>query len=412
MFSQFGVPDFKIRNSQFEIRISHVSSIISDGQTLLLILALIYLTECLIWVKKQSVVFVSNWRRRWSVASPISWLGNANGAMLILDPLPPPGRVFLSHLLPISISPAGVCAFNSQTLPSGARPATQTGEFVPFSAITRVTTDGAYLVLDGQKFAKCATPRQAKALASVVESVRAAKPARREPLLSSWLAKQFAARAATRVWHEAEGSIGVIRWACSIFFVFIFLGTPVLATLYGLEQTIIPLAAGLFILASQIAFLSYRAHRKLYPTESQERWENWVKMVLCPPVSLRAPDVLTRNLLGEYSPIVVANVLSGAGAQRFAREFVLDLQHPLKHEVTEEQAVETISWMNEAQLKACLEHVERDWRMTVESLLTTAEREGDSVSYCPRCRVQFVLEEGECPDCPGVGLVAFTAHKL
>ena len=34
-------------------------SIISDGQTLLLILALLYLTECLIWVKKQSVVFVS-----------------------------------------------------------------------------------------------------------------------------------------------------------------------------------------------------------------------------------------------------------------------------------------------------------------------------------------------------------------
>src|SRR5687767_15292728 len=72
--------------------------------------------------------------------------------MLILNPLPPPGRLFLSHLLPISISPSGVCAFNSQTLPSGARPATQTGEFLPFSTIQKSETDGAYLVLNGQKF--------------------------------------------------------------------------------------------------------------------------------------------------------------------------------------------------------------------------------------------------------------------
>lgn len=95
-------------------------SFITDGQTLLLILALLYLTECLIWVKKHSIAFVSPWGRRWRVATPISWLGNANGAMLILNPLPPPGRIFLSHLLPISISPAGVCAFTSQTFPSGA----------------------------------------------------------------------------------------------------------------------------------------------------------------------------------------------------------------------------------------------------------------------------------------------------
>ena len=61
-------------------------SFITDGQTLLLILALLYLTECLIWVKKQSIAFVSPWGRRWRVATPISWLGNANGAMLILNP--------------------------------------------------------------------------------------------------------------------------------------------------------------------------------------------------------------------------------------------------------------------------------------------------------------------------------------
>ena len=386
-------------------------SIITDGQTLLLILALLYLTECLIWVKKQSVAFVSAAGRRWRLATPISWLGNANGAMLILNPVPPPGRVYLSHLLPVSISPSGVCAFNSQTLPSGARPATQTGEFISFSAISNPGTDGAYLVLNGQKFAKCATPKQAKALASIIDALSKAKPARRESLLRSWLAKQFDARAATRLWREAEDSIAVIRWCCSIFFGFMFFGVPVLVTLYGLEQLIIPVAAGIVALALQIVFLFFRAHRKFYPAESQERLESMAKMVLCPPVSLRAADGLTRNLLAEYSPIVVANVLAGQegeGASQFAREFVLDLQHPLKHEVTDAAAAETIDWMNAAQLKACLEHVARDRKAAGKSLLKAAQREGDSISYCPRCLVQFVVAGDECPDCPGVVLVAFS----
>lgn len=389
-------------------------TIISDGQTLLFILALLYLTECLIWVKKQSVVFVSIWGRRWRQATPISWLGNANGAMLILNPLPPPGRVFLSHLLPISISPSGVCAFNSQTLPSGARPATQTGEFLPFSAIQKTGTDGLYLVLNGQKFAKCATPKQAKALAGIVETVRTAKVSKRETLVRSWLTKQFDARAASRLWSEADESIGVIRWACSMSFVFMFVGVPILVTLFGLEQLIVPLAVGILALALQIAVLFFSAHRKLFPAESQERLESLVKMIVCPPVSLRAADVLTRNLLAEYSPIVVANVLAGAGgrANQFARDFVLDLQYPLRHEVTDEKAAETIHWMSAAQLKACLEHVARDGRVKVESLLQTAQREGESVSYCPRCGVQFVTGAGdECPDCPGVGLVAFSDNE-
>lgn len=385
---------------------------ITDGQTLLFILALLYLTECLIWVKKQSVAFVSPSGRRWRVATPIAWLGNANGAMLILNPLPPPGRIFLSHLLPISISPSGICHFNSQTVPSGSRPATQSGEFVPFSAITKVNTDGAYLVINGQKFARCATPKQAKAFVSLIEAMRAAKASRRDTTIRSWLAKQFDARAATRALREAETAIGPIRWACSIFFVFMFVGTPILVTLYGLERLIIPLGAGMLVMALQIAILFFRAHRKLYPTESQERLENMVKMIVCPPVSLRAADVLTKNVLAEYSPVVVANVLAGAGEQQFVRDYVLDLQHPLKHEVTEETAAENISWMNAAQLKACVEHIRRDRNTTVDSLLQVAQRERDSVSYCPRCGVQFVAGAGdECPDCPGVELVAFSNEQ-
>lgn len=381
-------------------------SIISDGQTLLFILSLLYLTECLIWVKKQSVAFVSTSGKRWRVTTPKSWLGNANGGMLLLNPLPPPGRVFLSHLLPVSISPKGVCAFNSQTLPWGARSTTQTGEFVPFSAITKATADGAYLLFNNEKFTKCVTGKQAQALADLITEVSATKPAKRESLLRSWLAKQFDTKQAANARRETEETVGPIRWLCTLSFVFMFIAMPVAVTIFGLEPLIIPLAAAMVLLAVQTAFMFYRAHKKLFPRETQERFENVVKMILCPPVSLRAADVLTRNALSDFNPLLVANVLEGADEQRFVRSIVLDLQHPLLHEVTEEKALETISWMGAEQLRLSREYVKR---AGLEFLFGPIEREGDSLSYCPRCSVQFLMKAGECPDCPGIELVAFSA---
>jgi hypothetical protein len=396
---------FQIRNSQFEIPL-----FITDGQTLLLILALLYFTECLIWVKKESVAFVSSTGRRWRLATPISWLGNAKGAMLILSPLPPPGSVFFSHLLPISISPSGVCAFNSQTLPSGSRHSTQTGEFVPFSAITKVASDGSYLLINAQKFVKCATPKQAKALAAIIETVTGAKVSKREALVKSWIAEQFDDTKAKKLRAEAEKPTESIRFVCSLFLVLLFLGAPLLVPVFGLEQMIIPVAGAMVLFAVWIAIMFFAAHRRFYPAESLERVENLLKMILCPPVSLRAADVLTKNLLARFSPVAVASVLEGPNEAQFVRSFVLDLQHPLKHEITDAKAVETIEWMNAQQLRSCLSLIERVDRF--KDVLGPTKREGDSVSYCPRCGVQFVVDEGECPDCPGVELVAFSDHEF
>ena len=123
-------------------------------------------------------------------------------------------------------------------------------------------------------------------------------------------------------------------------------------------------------------------------------------MILCPPVAIRAADILTKNLLAEFSPIVLANVLTGTRERDFVRSLILDLKHPLGHELSDQKAVQTITWTANEQLKAGERFVKP------EELLPT-QREENSLSYCPRCRCQFVVAVDECPDCPGVQLVAF-----
>jgi hypothetical protein len=377
------------------------SFFITEGQTLLLILILLYLSECLIWVKRQSVAFVSASGERYRVAFPRVWLGNANGGVLFRNPLPPAGGLFLSHLSPISISPTGICAFNLQTLPSGARSPNQTGRFLPFSKITHYESDGAYLLVNQEKFAKCATTKQARILAALIGALVKTSPSKREALARKWIAGQFAADDAAAVLRVGEAAIKPVQWMSSILFLFLFVSAPLLVSSFGLERLIIPVASVMVLLAILTGVLFYRTHRKLYPAETTERFENLVKMILCPPAAIRAADVLTRNLLAEYSPVVLAGVLKGSGEQQFVRAFILDLQHPLKHEVLDETAEQIINWTTSQQLSICLDQVKN------HELLAPARREGNSISYCPRCGCQFVLSSAECADCPGVGLVAF-----
>jgi hypothetical protein len=374
----------------------------TEGQTLFLILILVYLSDCLIWVKRESVAFVSTWGGRWRLTVPPSWLGNASGGVLFLNPAPPAGRIFLSHLLPISISPSGICAYNLQTLPSEARSPSQTGQYLPFSQIKTAATDGVYLLVNNEKFAKCATPRQAKTLADLIRELIKTSTTKRERVVRTAVQKQFAADAAAARLTAGKTIIEPIQELSSMLFLFLFVVTPVLASGFGLMPLIIPVAAVMVILAVLTGIMFYRAHKELFPAEGSERFENLVKMILCPPVSIRAADVLTRNLLADYSPIVLASVLAGPGETQFVRAFVLDLQHPLKHEVADETAEKTMRWAVDEQLDIC-----RDRFLQPGDLLAPSIREQDSISYCPRCRCQYVVSETDCPDCPGVRLVNF-----
>ena len=382
----------------------NILDFIGEGPTLLFILVLLYLSECVIWVKRESVAFVSAWGRRWRLAVPPSWMGNANGGILFLNPLPPGGRVYLSHLSPISISPAGVCAFNLQTLPSEARSPYQSGQFLSFNRIKNSGSDGTYLVINNEKFSKCANAKQARALARVIDGLAKASTSKRDGMARTWVGKQFAAEDAAALLQKSEELIEPIQQMGVILFMFLFVFAPGVAFVAGLSGLIIPVASVMVVLAIEIAIMFHRAHKQLYPADSLERLESVVKMILCPPVSIRAADILTKNLLAEYSPIVLASVLPGPGEPQFVRSVILDLKHPLKHEVSEVEAEKTITWTAGEQLKACLKN---DRFLKPEELLAPTQREENSIAYCPRCHCQFVVSEGECPDCPGVELVSF-----
>ena len=94
----------------------------SDGSLLLLVLWLIYLPECLLWVGRHSVIFAATWSRSWRAISAGEFLGSVSGSLRLVNPFPPLGRFHKVDLLPVSISPARVVAFNVQSISQSGRP--------------------------------------------------------------------------------------------------------------------------------------------------------------------------------------------------------------------------------------------------------------------------------------------------
>ena len=370
----------------------------SDGQTLFAVLVFIYLSECFLWVSKQSVAFVSPLCRRFWIKT-ISF-GTFSSGPLFLNPFPPLGAVFLTYIPPISISPEGITSVNLQSLPNVNRVNSVERTF-RFLEISKAAADRAYLLINNESFAKCGTATQASVLARFIEELRKATPVERERLLNKQIGKQFLAAEAKKVFEKADGPVADIRLLCAIFFLYLFLFAPFIISVGDLVRMFIPVAVVTFVFAIQIAVMFHRTHKLLF---GNSRWDQLIVMVLCPPAAIRASDLLTRNLVSNFSPILISSMLAGPGTARFIRTFINDLRNPIENQTANELSTEIANWSNRNYLRHCIAFVESKKALRSEVNAQMVVDKGCN-SYCPRCENQYTITSGDCPDCPGVALV-------
>jgi hypothetical protein len=174
---------------------------------------------------------------------------------------------------------------------------------------------------------------------------------------------------------------------------------------HGLIRFVIPVAAVMLLTASIVAVQYSRAHRTLYPLRKSDRVSNIVKMVLCPPVAIRAGDILSIEAMSRFHPVVLGNLLLGADASDFFRTLIRDLQYPLRHDHADAQCLSIVAWFVTTERNAIADFLKTECSTTFDALLIPPVWDGISTAYCPRCLCQFMVSAGECPDCPGVTML-------
>jgi hypothetical protein len=378
-------------------------------ESLLLVLALIYLSECLVWVRRGALAFTS-WRGNLFVVRPSgTWIGNQRGSLLISNPFPPLGTVFIVPELPLSLSASAVYAYSSVCLDRAGRP-WQTAKHFSFRDIGDVGVEGRKLLVNGEVFLKATSTLSARWLADLLRRLRKTAESEREAAIEQMLNERQDAGKLSARWRIFQAHARPIRILSNGLFVYLFLVVAPLIWRFGFGQFGVWLLAGMLAQTITIAVLFRRAHRSLYPDAGEERLKPFLTMLLAPPTAIRAPDLLARHLLENFHPLAVARLVCSPDCfKNFSRQVLIDLRYPLLPVCPTQDPVAqaTELWFRTARAGAAEAFVRRSGLKPGELLAMPLPTEPANQSCCPRCGAQFLTRTGTCLDCGGRPLESF-----
>lgn len=379
----------------------------SDVQLLFLVLAALYVWECACWLRRGSIGFVTWLGRDWRAVHPGALAGNPNGGFILAAPLPPLGTLLIANQPPLSLSPDGVLAFVATNVSPGWRPA-QSGCFVRWENLGTVRVRGKKLLVNGELFLVAATPSFARHLSVELQRLVKLVPAQRETAIAGMLRAMFDGRAIESRQREYQTRSSAVRRLGNALFFYLLVMVPGLIWHFGLGRTWLGLLLGLLALTIATATFFGRAHRALYPAAGDERFTHTLTIALAPSSALRAHDALSRPLLEKFHPLAVAKqLLPDTEFRTFARRVLLDLRHPARPLVPNEQpeVIATEAYSRHALLAAAEEFLKQHGFAPDELGRAPAPADDACRSFCPRCDAQFTTSTGECADCGGLAVV-------
>lgn len=368
----------------------------SDGFSLLLVLVIVYLSDCAIFLHRQAVALVRPWRK-WH-ARRAGWeLGNAKGALLGLQPLPPLGLLHETAGWPVSLSEDGICAFSGASFAGVERPP-QSGTSIRYDGIRETSAVGRELRVNGTAFATALTAPMAQNLAELVRSLTTTPRDARKPLIVRAIDASLDHEAAAKASASIEDQTRALRRICIALWCHLYLVCPAVTMTFGLNWLIIPLAvAGLSIqIPTLVRF--FRLHRRIHPGEGVDRLEQVFRMSLCPPMAIRAVDAVTRHGIPLHHPAAATvGLCSKDESSELLSLLVRDLRYPSPVPL-EGDAAKIESFFRGVLLDRLLALADRQG-IAIRSEPDPAHTDADSKTFCPRCLNVFTLAEGVCHDC-------------
>jgi len=378
----------------------------TERQSLFAVFSVIYLSECLLWVRRGGVLF----RRglgRWTAKTGSEAIRNDRGDLHWAWPLPPFGDVAVSHGLPFSIGTTGVLNATAAAFHPSGRPVTQAA-FLLWEDIRTVEAAGRSLRLNGSEFWKSDSTLEPVRLGRLLGSLRRLDAPALEPALRTAIATAFDTKRIRARLAAAESAVRHVRTASTALAALLFLVAPAAITRFGWLPPLFWLVPGMFALTGTIAWMALRAHRDLYPDAGDERFRLALMLALSPAAAIRAVDPVQRPLLEEFHPLAVASVLlEGADFTEFAAPTWRDLRFPRLPECPVETvpARETEQWFRNAVITEAGKTVRAVGQDPDAWERPPAKSDPSHALYCPRCQSQFTKAATACRECGGRALL-------
>lgn len=299
---------------------------------------------------------------------------------------------------PVALSPRGVLA---RPVGAAGRPQrVRRAAAIAWEQVGDVRTDGRWLWINGARFAPDSGHVTARELREIAASTPPERAAAIKKIWSEWLRIDHARRW-RRVWLARTADAAL----CNA----LLLGIGGLVTVWllgalpdrqaDLVQRLGPglAATGLVAHAWAIGSVS-RARRRLGRAPSAPAGSPLLLAALFPPQALRLRSIAGEAGLRRAHPVAIAVAFGQPEAiETLVRQAFGDLRWPIDGAEDDPLGQEIAAW-HRAGLAKAIEAALRRAGIPLQEILRAPRPDGaESVSYCPRCRAQFVEGPKVCP---------------
>ena len=378
----------------------------NQGEEIFLILCLLYLSDCILWVRRGSVAIVGGlFKVSPKMASPI--FGTGRWGLIPLNVLPPSGRAFNCHFMPFSISPFGISITNSRMMgdPISRDPLYHSFETDGKGTITRNEDE---VHINNRKWYVFGNSDQAKRIASLLIELMNMPMQMRNSVIQKYWDDQFNYDEALTLLIQFRGSIKNVVPLTYGLFLLIFIVSPLTAYMFGLAIAIIvlvPLVFGLSIILS----IKYNLLARLNNSQSRHgRIIEIIRMIGCPPIAIRVLDLISLDLLSKYNCSLISHMfMSDDQYREYASKLYRNLKYPIGESNMDEEERKIFRSDNGYATAAMERFLLSRGYDPLEFMRAPSVKSETSRSYCPRCLSEFTFSIGKCSDCDGIELQLF-----
>ncbi len=352
----------------------------------LLLLVGLYFWECLNWLAPGSIVFRGEHDGHWFV--PDLGFENRMGVPVLGRPWPPFATLFGFAPWPLAVTEEGVATHTATSWIRDARPRRPLRAW-RWEDIDDVEIVGRDLLIDQEKVLRCPSSRMLRRMHDLLLDLLDLGPdGRRERIrreMELWLDDEVPRR---RLETGMGPRLGVWLFSQALFLHLVVV-VPFVVLTRGLSGTWLLLGGVAVFLNLLVTVLYVLTHRIQQPDEVAERWTTALVMAVFFPLTARAHDHLTRDLLGDVHPWAARNLLKSDEQERLALWLARDLRWPLpESDALSEGAARILAGF----------HVELEVRLRAH-LPTNPTEIVTAMDTCPRCEEVFAMPPAICPDC-------------
>ena len=378
----------------------------TDNEILFFAVILLYLSECLFWVDSLGIAYVRSYKN-WRVAFPSAFFGNAKGGLAMAWPFPFLGRVYLSYILPVSFSQEGIVNITLErtgtkiTIAAADQP-----KRILYKDIASVGHEGNNLIINGEVFCNCGSSRQASFVDSMLQDVIGSE--KYYGKIERHIHALFDTSRLKKCEDDLLKHAKHLMFFCNIQLIILLVVCPILVIFFGTQALI---ASGIYMILANLSlvYLYHHVHREVYKGFRDGHFTDIAKMILSPPLTIRALDLLSLHYFIAFHPLTVAyHVLDRHSFMLFAKQMLLSYNHTyVSFDGVDHK--DALLWHLKS-IEASIKELLIKKHISVSDLLRPPSQVEGVASYCPRCHAQYVQKSGQCEDCGGIDLTEYTGN--